>query len=371
VIVGIDARELQGRPTGVGRYLRSLLRRWPERDPPDRLVVYFNGPAPADDVLREARVVCRTLAAHPVRGLVFQEALLPRALERDAVDVVFAPGYTCPLRTRRPRVTAVHDLSYFARPQDFGFLDGLRRRLFVAASVRASRRIVAISAFTRREIAARFPDAADRVVLVPVGRDDDLPAPPPRAEARARLGLGGPLVLTVGTVLNRRHLPDLIQAVALLSRRHPHLVLEVVGDNRTHPYQDLAACAARAGVGRRVRLSGFVTEEGLAARYAAADVAVFLSEYEGFGLPALEAAARGVPLVVSRRPALGETFAGAALLVDPGDAAGVAEAVGRVLADVPTRAGLVARGEALADRHSWEEAARLTRDALAQAAGIP
>ena len=94
----------------------------------------------------------------------------------------------------------------------------------------------------------------------------------------------------------------------------------------------------------RVRLSGFVDEEGLADRYAAADAAVFLSEYEGFGLPALEAASRGVPLVVSRAPSLGEIFGRAALVVSPRDESAVAAALDRVLTEPALRATLVAAG---------------------------
>jgi glycosyltransferase involved in cell wall biosynthesis len=174
-------------------------------------------------------------------------------------------------------------------------------------------------------------------------------------------------VLTVGTVLNRRCLPVLIQAVALVSRRHPGLILEVVGDNRTHPPQDLTRLAQRVGLSGRLRLSGFVSDRDLVVRYAAADVAVFLSEYEGFGLPALEAAARGVPLVVSTRPSLGEIFAQAALTVEPTDPDAVAVALDRALVDAPTRARLQAEGLALAGRHSWARTARLTRQALVEA----
>ena len=117
-----------------------------------------------------------------------------------------------------------------------------------------------------------------------------------------------------------------------------------------------------------MRLSGFVDEAGLADRYAAADVAVFLSEYEGFGLPALEAAARGVPLVASRAPALGEIFGEAALLVEPRDEPQVAGAIDQLLRDAALRARLVAAGRSLAARHSWRRTAELTRAALASAA---
>lgn len=314
------------------------------------------------------RIVKRPLGRAPVRGLRWQEGRLPAAAREDGLDVFFAPAYSCPLGLAVPRVTTVHDMSFFSVPYDFALLEGMRRRATVGASIEASRRLLAVSDFTRREIAALFPAAAGRIVVTPHGADDDLAAPPPRSDARARLGLRGPMVLTVGTILNRRCLPELFNAAALLRRSWPDLTLEVVGENRTHPPLDLPALARRTGLGERARLSGFVGEAALADRYAAADAFVLLSEYEGFGLPALEAMSRGVPVVTSARPALGEVFGEAALLVDPRDAPAVAEALDRVLRDPALRDDLVARGRALARRHSWARCARLTRDALEAAA---
>ncbi|HXB54504.1 MAG TPA: glycosyltransferase family 1 protein [Vicinamibacteria bacterium] len=359
--IGVDARELQGRPTGTGRYLRNLLRLW-TAGADDRFVAYFNGPPPADPVLAHPRILCRGLPSR--RGLFWQERSLPEAARTDGIQVFFSPAYTCPLALHVPRVTAVHDLSFFSHPQDFGALDGLRRRVLVAASIRASRTVLACSEFTRREIAGRFPDCADRILHVPLGPDDDLPPPPPRAEARARRGARGPYLLTVGAVLNRRCLPELLHAVALLRRPWPRLRLDVIGENRTHPRLDLEGLVQMLDLGGHVRLAGFADEATLAECYAAADAAVFLSEYEGFGLPALEAAARGVPLLVSRRPALGEIFGEAALVVEPRDVTAVAGALDRLLSEQALRESLVSRGRALAARYSWAETARQTLGAM-------
>jgi len=368
MLLGIDARELQGRPTGTGRYLRGLLRVWARRGE-DRMVLYFNGPAPTDPLLDHPSVVRHPIGERPARGLVWQEWLLPPAARADGVEVFFSPAYTCPQALDRPRVTTVHDLSFFSFPEDFDFREGLRRRLLVAASLRASRVILAVSDFTRREIGARFPEVADRVLHVPHGADDDLPPLPDRRRARERLGVDGPLLLTVGSIFNRRRLPELLRALARLVRRHPGVVLDVVGENRTHPRLDLEAIVRRLDLREHVRLSGFVSEEALAARYAAADAAVFLSDYEGFGLPALEAATRGVPLVTSERPSLGEIFREAALLVDPRDPDAVAGALDRVLLDAALRARLAEAGRLLAARHSWTAAAEATRRALLEARG--
>jgi len=366
LLIGIDARELQGRPTGTGRYLRNLLREWQKTG--DIFLAYVDGPPPLDPVLDHPNIRPRSLGRGGTRGLVWRERLLPPVVLADAPDVFFSPAYSCPLRLDLPRVTAVHDLSFFSHPQDFPLLDGLRRRLLTALSLRASRAILVCSDFTRRELIARFPDLAPAAVLVPLGRDEDLPPSPPREEARRRLSVQGPYVITVGAILNRRCLPELLRAVARLVPRHPGLVLDVVGENRTHPRLDLAALVARLGLQGSVRISGFVPDPALVDRYAAADAAVFLSEYEGFGLPAMEAAARGVPLVVSREPSLGEIFTSAALRVSPRDEGAVASALDRLLRDSALRRRLIDAGRDLAARHSWAETAARTRAVLGRAA---
>jgi glycosyltransferase involved in cell wall biosynthesis len=363
--IGVDARELQGRATGTGRYLRNLLRLWSHGA--DTLIAYFNGPVP-DDVPASS-VVMRPLGDGRMRGVRWQQRVLPAAAAGDGLDVFFAPAYTCPLTLRVPRVTTVHDLSFFSLPHEFGLLDGMKRRALVRASVRESTRVLAQSDFTRRELAAYFPEAAARVRVVPLGPDDDLPPGPPRAEARARLGLAGPFLLTVGSIFNRRCLPELLRATARLGRQFTDLRLEAVGENRTHPWIDVASLVRQLDLERKVRLSGFLPDHELAVRYAAADVGVFLSDYEGFGLGVLEAMARGVPVVCSARPAMGELFGEAALLVDPRDPADVALAVERILRDGALREDLIERGVQLARGFSWRETAAQTRGVLEEAAG--
>jgi glycosyltransferase involved in cell wall biosynthesis len=245
LVVGIDGRELAGRPTGTGRYLRNLLRHWREGD--DQLLVYFNGPPALDPVLDHPRIRKRALGDGAARGLVFEQWILPREARADSLDVFFSPAYSCPLALGRPRVTAVHDLSFFACPQDFTVADALRRRMLAAPSMRASSRIPVCSDFTARELRRLFPELADRAVHVPLGADGDLQSLASRAEARTALGVAGPLILSVGAIFNRRCLPELLRATARLRDRYPALVLEIVGDNRTHPRLDVEGLVAALG----------------------------------------------------------------------------------------------------------------------------
>jgi len=261
----------------------------------------------------------------------------------------------------------VHDLSFFAIPHDFAPHEAARRRALVGLSVRASRRLVAVSDFTRRELAAFLPESAGRVVTIPHGADAATPGL--RERARDALGVRGPLLVSVGSILNRRRLPELLRATARLARRHPDVTLEVVGENRTHPRLDFARLVDELELARHVRLAGYLSDDELLLRYAAADLAVYLSDYEGFGIPVLEAMAHGLPVLTSSQPATGEIFAAAARLVDPGDVDAIAEALDALISDPDARAGLAARGKDLAAQYSWRDAASRTRAVLAEAAG--
>jgi len=363
--IGVDARELQGRPTGTGRYLRSLLKAWPTGD---EMVLYFNGAAADIRTLGRPDLRARALG-NGGRGLMWMESHLPAAAAGDGLDVFFAPAYFCPLRLHVPKVTTVHDMSFFSLPDDFPALEGARRRWLVRLGLGVSARVIAVSDFTAREIAAYFPAAAARTVTILEAADADLAPAPPREEARQRLGLRGPYLLSVGSILNRRQLPALLAAVRSLVRRWPTLVLDVVGDNRTSPMLDLDAMVRGHGLGAHVRLSGFVSDEELALRYAAADISVYLSTYEGFGLPVLESMARGLPVLTTRRPATGELFGRAAVITEPDDPVEIASGLRLMLADAGLRAELARRGRVRAAELTWTTAAVQTRAVLAEAAG--
>jgi glycosyltransferase involved in cell wall biosynthesis len=355
--IGIDGRELEGKPTGVGRYLRSLLRRFALHER-HQFVVYSTSEVSLPSTSR--RIETRVLAGgHP---LIWEQSRLPRALDADRIDVLLSPAYSCPLSGPTPRVTAIHDLSFFARREEFGFIHGSRRRAMARFSARVSRSILACSEFTRAEIRRHLGEAAaSKTQVVRLGPDDDLPPGPGRIESRAALGLGEgeAYVITIGTILRRRNVSTLVRAVAKLRREDAAVRLGVIGENRSLPFEDVMALAASLGVSGAVRVSGFVTDEEIARHYAAADVAVFLSEYEGFGLPALEAMSRGVPTIIANRGSLNEMFARGALVVEPEEAT-VAQALSGLISSQAASADLRGKGLERAKTFSWERAAAET-----------
>ena len=172
------------------------------------------------------------------------------------------------------------------------------------------------------------------------------------------------LVLFVGSVLNRRHLPDLVRAFKPIAKRHADARLEIVGENRTYPHQDLPAVVAAEGLGSQVSIRDYVPDAELTALYGRARAFAFLSEYEGFGLPPLEALSAGVPPVLLDTDIAREVCGDAALFVRNGDHSAITGALERALFDETARRSVLDAAPGVFARYSWPRAAAETLAAL-------
>src|ERR1700738_3077524 len=148
--IGIDARELCGRATGVGRYLGGLLHEWAANGAARRHEFVLYAPEPIALALDARRFPTRMVAGSPPTW--WEQIQLPRAATADHIDVLFSPAYTAPLRLTIPLVVAIHDLSFVAHPEWFAFREGLRRRWLTARAARQASAVVTISQFSKREL---------------------------------------------------------------------------------------------------------------------------------------------------------------------------------------------------------------------------
>jgi glycosyltransferase involved in cell wall biosynthesis len=355
--IGIDARELCGHATGAGRYLSGLLREWSTDDSTRRHEFVLYAPQPLDAALDSRRFATRLIAGTP--GTWWEQVRVPRVAMHDHLDVFFAPAYTAPLRLRVPTVVAIHDLSFVAHPEWFGTREGVRRRLLTRQSAKRARTVVAISECARRELIESLGLPDERVHVIPPGVDAHVCGQAAAREER---------VLFVGSIFNRRHVPDLVRSFGVVARVRPHASLDLVGDNRTYPHEDIQDTIRSEGLTDRVCWHRYVSEDQLRDLYGRARAFAFLSEYEGLGMTPLEALAAGVPPLLLDTPVARESCGDAALYVRPGDLPATAQALEEILGDEATRARLLAAAPEVLARYSWPRAARETL-ALIERAG--
>jgi glycosyltransferase involved in cell wall biosynthesis len=351
--IAVDARELAGHTTGVGRYLRQLLQEWGLARAPHHFMLYTPSPALAGPPGLDAEIVVL-----PGRsGTRWEQVTLARAVRHDRPDVLLAPAYSAPLAVSCPYVLAMHDVSFSAHPEWFGWREGARRRFIARLSARKASAVVTGTAFSRDEVMRYLGVPHDRIRVIPYG----LGMAPATSAPTDR----DPVVLFVGSVFNRRHVPELIDGFARVARDRTHLLLEIVGANRTHPRQDLHRLAASQSAAVRIR--DWVDDTELQRLYGRARVFAFLSEYEGFGFTPLEALAAGATPVVLDTAVAREVLGPAAVYVAQPAPEAVAEGLRSAL-DSSVAARVAAAAPEVLSRYDWRDTARQTLQVLEEAA---
>jgi len=337
--ITVNGRFMSQRVTGVQRYARELTC---------RLTDNFS-------------VVSPRAATRGVRGHLWEQSVLPLRLRG---GLLWSPCNTGPLSVCKQVVT-IHDCGFFDQARCFSPQFARWYQWLIPRLARRARKIITVSEFSRRRLLELTGVDENRVVVIPngVGRQFVAVDPERQAEVRRRLRLPSPYVLSVGSLEPRKNLPRLLEAWRQLSAKDRHLSLVLVGASGQQ-FQSIDL----TGNMPSVMTAGYVSDEDLPAVYSGAQLFVYPSLYEGFGLPVLEAMACGTPVVCSQITALAEVVQDAGLLVDPYDPAAISAGIRRVVEDESLRAGLRQRGLDRAREYTWDRAARATWQVLHAAA---
>jgi glycosyltransferase involved in cell wall biosynthesis len=368
--IAINAVFLDPPMGGVETYLRELCRGLLALSDPPRVTVLAN-PAghsslAADDWATSAELVrCDLVGRAGLRALGEVTVLGPMA-DRRGADVVHSVAMTGPLMCRAARVVTIPDTVWISHPEQT--ITHRMWRAVVPVVTRRAARVVTISHAAGAEVRRNLGVPAERLDVVPLGHGTRITTPTPADELRARLGLGpGPIVLNVGQKKPHRNLERLIAAMVRVREQVPGAQLVLPGPPNAAAETQLRERAAEAGLHDAVVVPGFVGTADLEGLYAAADAFVLPSLIEGFGLPVLEAMARGTPVACSRDSAPGEVAGDAGLLFDPTSVLEIADSTVRLLTDPALRARLSAAGRERAGEYTWSRCAAQTMDVYLRA----
>jgi glycosyltransferase involved in cell wall biosynthesis len=371
--IAIDYTPALRQGAGIGRYTRGLVAGLAEIDSANQYTLFSAGETPgvrdwpANFRLRTSPIPSRwlTVGWHRLR------LPLPADLLAGDCDLYHSPDFTLPPLRRARGLVTIHDLSYLRVPE----CADPRLRAFLEESVPAAvvraHRILADSENTRTDLIDILRIDPDRISVVTPAIEprfcrEDTPAR--LAAVRARYRLPDRFILGLGTLEPRKNFTGLIAAFSQLVRETglPHGL--VIGGQPGWLYDGIYQKARQEDVAGRVLFPGFIADEDLPALYSLAEVFVFPSLYEGFGIPVLEAMACGTPVVAGNNSSLPEAGGSAALMVEATDAAALARAIAEVLNDADLRRRMIAAGAVQASRFTWQRSAQALLEAYERAA---
>ncbi|MHB8836574.1 MAG: glycosyltransferase family 4 protein [Candidatus Methylomirabilia bacterium] len=367
--IGIDARLAAAPRTGIGSYTGRLVDALEKIGGPDQFVLFTDEPLHRPAHQRFANAVL------PVKQrYLWTFGALPGACRARRLDLFHGTSnFELPIAAGCPLVATVHDLIPLRCP---GAVSRQYRLLFgvlIGRALRAARRVMTDAEFTRREILGSFPIAPDKVVTVPLAAGPAFtPDPDPEGRRRvcARHGLVGRYLLFVSVFEPRKNIPLLVDAFEIFRREYPHgsaFQLALAGGPGWRG-EEIAESVHRRGLEPAVRLLGYVPEEDLPWLYRGAELAVVPSQYEGFGLSALEAMACGTPVLAADASSLPEVVGAGGELFAPGDAALLARRIAEITAAPERRALMREHGLARAAGFSWDRTARRVLEVYREAA---
>lgn len=371
LVVGIDVTSAVTQGGGIGRYTRELVRAVVAQGDDLKYRLFSARPPaelPVPDPIPRAPHVRYCPAPLSDRWLyrLWYRLRLPLPVQwfTGRLDLFHSPDFVLPpVRGDAPTLLTVHDLSFVHYPQTFTLplVNYLNR--VVPWSVRRATHVLADSQATKDDLQAIWNVSPDKITVLysGVGRSfRPVTDGPALAAVRRRYELGdAPYLLSVSTLQPRKNYRMLIRAFRSVAANHPHRL--VLAGGKGWLYEDVLAEVQRQGLDERVHFAGFVDDADLPILYSGADLFVFPSLYEGFGLPLLEAMACGVPVLTSTASSLPEVAGEAAVQLSPHDEEAWADAMNRLLADEQRRRQLAAAGFAQVKQFTWERAARRLR----------
>ncbi|MFQ3566052.1 MAG: glycosyltransferase family 1 protein [Aggregatilineales bacterium] len=361
--IGLNAHLLASgagyRTAGIHGYIDGLLRCLPAAAPTDWQFTVLVGrqcsAAYPGLALRRSRLD----TSSPLVRILWEQLIQPAGLS--PFDLYHGLAFVAPLWLRRPSVVTVYDLSFVHHPDRLPRLRRWYLRALSRLSCRRARRVIAISHSTAHDISTTFGIAPELVDVAPPGFAAQTFRPLlPELVAKFRQAKGLPerFWLFIGTLEPRKNLLMLLEAYAGLSFAS-RLPL-IIGGAKGWGYAPIFEAVERLGLGDSVHFAGFISSDELPFWYNSAEVFVYPSIFEGFGLPVLEAMACGLPVLVSNTSSLPEVAGSAGLCLPPHDPAAWREALRRAAEDVQWRRAAREAGLVQAQRFTWVETAKQT-----------
>lgn len=361
--IGIDVRSMYGTPAGVGRITYNILTAMAQLEQPHEYWLYTDCPVKVP-IIQHPYFHHKTLTLPFMQNyFTWNHFRLPPELLRHPVDLFHFPFYTIPLIRNYKSVVTIHDITYEIHPEWFSRKSLIATRFFSRYAATHADKVLTDSYYSKQDLITYYRIPAHKIVVAyPAVEqtfrkidDDDL-----LEHTKSRFGItASQVVLYVGSIHTRRNIEQLIRAFHTVSQKLSDVQLVLVGKNE-YPYLDVPGLVRELGLQQKVIPAGYVhfQDGALLALYNLADLFIYPSSYEGFGIPPLEALACETPVITVNKTSLPEVVGDAALFVDPLNIEEEAEAMRQVLTNDTLRREMIVKGLAQARKFSWKKTAQ-------------
>lgn len=332
--IGIDAHTLGSRSCGNETYTQQLLWHLASADGPgNQYIVYFTHPAGLSSIPRNHRFLAKRI--RPANPFVRIPVSFPLEFQRERLDI-FHCQFIVPPLCRCKTVVSIPDLAYEHHPQTFSTFEAFRSKILIRRSACRADHIITLSHYSKNDLVETYGISPEKITVTYLGVRPDWYYPRHPEQSRQAIaqkyGIRSPFVLYVGRIQARKNLVRLVNAYARLRSDGIEASLVLVGKNDWQS-EEVRREVHRLKLEDQVIFPGYVPVEDLPVFYSAAEVFVFPSLFEGFGLPVLEAMACGAPTITSFGSSLQEVAGEGALLVDPFSTESIFDAIGSMLGD--------------------------------------
>jgi glycosyltransferase involved in cell wall biosynthesis len=361
--IGIDATSLPYQPVGAGNYIINLIRSLSRLSDDIQYVIFTH--KSGYELINLPELACIEwwilTDKKPALRLIWEQTVFPLLVKRARLDLLHSPHYTRPAWLPCSSVVTFHDLSFLLYPR----LHTVVKRLFFSVAIYLSARvadaIITVSENTRQDALRILKVPLEQVFTVRLGVSEDFKRIVDRGSLRQvqeKYKLPDKYILYVGTIEPRKNISLLLRAFRLIRQKRYSHHLVIVG-KLGWMYQEILHLIEGIGLKDYVRFTGYVDSEDLPALYNLAEVLVYPSVYEGFGLPPLEAMACGTPVITSAVSSMPEYISDAGLLIQPNEEA-LVKALEEVLNKPDLRTHLSSKGIEIAANYSWKSTAENT-----------
>ena len=355
--LSIDVSSMYRSRAGVGCYTRNLINRLEDlsRENPF-LILKMNE---RKRKIKKRKVFLRF--SNAIRHILWEQIYLPFLLSIKGASVFHSPAFICPIIKICPTVVTIHDMAYFLYPDKFVHTYRLYLKFWVSLSGKIADKIITDSKCSKEDIVRLLKIPESKIEVVYLGKDSNFRVIPEidiLENYKKSNNLPKNYILYVGTIEPRKNIPSLLKAYRIFKNACPSLEYSlIIAGEKGWMYSKIFDMVEELNLKDNVRFLGYVSDRDLPLLYNSAQLFVYPSLYEGFGLPPLEAMACGVPVITSNTSSLPEIVGDAGVMVDPLDETALASAISRVLNDSALRDNMIKNGIKRAEEFSWEKTA--------------